>query len=181
MAIWLGNRTASHSRPKACPETERSACGNLLFFGGRLLFSARWRRPTCKNCPNVTWQHKGRLCPGNPNGVPSFRPKNGSVPSIVVFRHFISWFCVKGSVLTFDTSHVFYRLRPAASRFDTLVQLPICSRCAIHLSVVVVSSRNRRANATLCRSPPSDASPTPAPSTQARPSVSRKSTRSRSS
>jgi hypothetical protein len=42
---------------------------------------------------------------------------------------------------------------PARSRFDTCVHTPICSRRAIHASVIVVSRRSRRATRTLPGSP----------------------------
>jgi hypothetical protein len=56
-------------------------------------------------------------------------------------------------VFTFDTFHVFSAAFlfecVAASRLDTMVQLPISKRSAVHLSIIVVSFRKRAAIATL--------------------------------
>jgi hypothetical protein len=56
---------------------------------------------------------------------------------------------VKGSVLAFCnfTFHCPF-FRATASRFETLLQLPIASRSATHFNVIVVSRRNRTAIAT---------------------------------
>jgi hypothetical protein len=61
---------------------------------------------------------------------------------------------VKGSVLAFCnfTFHCPF-FRATASRFETLLQLPIASRSATHFNVIVVSRRNRTAIATFPLSP----------------------------
>ena len=61
---------------------------------------------------------------------------------------------VKGSVLTFCT-FTFHRafFRAAASRFETLLQLPMTRRSATHFKVIVVSRRSRPARTTFPLSP----------------------------
>ena len=56
---------------------------------------------------------------------------------------------VKGSVLAFCNFTFHWPFfRATASRFETLLQLPIASRSATHFNVIVVSRRNRTAIAT---------------------------------